>query len=141
MRVAFATEGAEGPLRDALAVEAGRFGLDWTLVDPARAKRVILMVSKFDHCLGDLLYRHRIGELPMDPVAIVSNHPAEALNLTVGEGVPYHHLPVTKATKAAQEAQVRALVEETGAELVVLARYMQILSDEMPTSLDNCCSS
>ena len=102
-------------------------------------RKVLILVSRFDHCLGDLLYRMRIGELPMECVGIVSNHPSEALNLTLHHGLPYHHLPVGKDTKSAQEAQVRALIEETGAELIVLARYMQILSDEMSAYLSGRC--
>jgi formyltetrahydrofolate deformylase len=100
---------------------------------------VLLLVSKFDHCLTDLIYRYRIGELPMDVVGIVSNHPREALNGALGEDIPFHHLPITKDTKPQQEAQIRAIVEETGAELVVLARYMQILSDEMSAFLSGRC--
>jgi len=98
-----------------------------------------LMVSKFDHCLGDLLYRQRIGELPMDVVGIICNHPREALKISLVGDVPFHYLPVTKDTKAAQEAQIKAIVTETGADLVVLARYMQILSDDMASFLSGRC--
>jgi formyltetrahydrofolate deformylase len=100
---------------------------------------VLILVSKFDHCLADLLYRQRIGEMPMDLVAVAGNHPASALSVRLPEDVPYHHLPITKETKPQQEAEIRALVEETGAELVVLARYMQILSDEMSAWLSGRC--
>ncbi len=82
----------------------------------------------------------RIGELNMEAVGIIGNHPREALNLTLMEGIPYHHLPVTKETKAAQEAEVRRIVEESGAELVVLARYMQVLSDELSAFLPAAAS-
>src|SRR3569832_945140 len=99
----------------------------------------MLNVSKFDHCLGDLLYRHRIGELEMDIVGIISNHPREALNLTLIGDIPYHHLPVTKDSKPEQEARIKALVDESGAELVVLARYMQILSDDLAHFLSGRC--
>ena len=139
MRVAFTSDGATDPLEASLTGEQGRLGIDWRLERADRRKRVLLLVSKFDHCLGDLLYRHRIGELNMEPVGIVSNHPADALNLTVSEGIPHHHLPITKDTKAAQEAQIRQIVEDTGAELIVLARYMQILSDEMSAFLSGRC--
>ena len=139
MRVAFTMTGGTKPLESSLTGEEGRLGLNWKLEEAERKKRVLLLVSKFDHCLGDLLYRHRIGELNMEPVGIVSNHPESALNLTVQEGVPYHHLPVTKDTKDSQEAQIREVVESTGAELVVLARYMQILSDEMSKYLSGRC--
>jgi len=79
---------------------ANEHGMDWTLRDAAERRRVLLLVSKFDHCLGDLLYRHRIGELPMDVVGIVSNHPMASLNTTMIGDIPYHHLPVTRDTKA-----------------------------------------
>ena len=130
MRIAFDPLSATADaLRAAFLPLAGELGMEWKLVRRDRRRRVLIMVSKFDHCLADLLYRWRIGELPIDPVAIVSNHPREAISHThIGE-VPFHYLPVTAATKAAQEAKVRAVAEDSGAELVVLARYMQILSD------------
>lgn len=102
-------------------------------------RRALLLVSKFDHCLGDLLYRTRIGELKMEVAGIVSNHPRAALNLTLIDDIPYHHLPVSRDTKAAQEARIRQLVTASGADLVVLARYMQILSDEMSAFLAGRC--
>jgi formyltetrahydrofolate deformylase len=109
-------------------------------IRPVSARRkVILMVSKFDHCLGDLLYRHRIGELPMDVVGIICNHPQDALKISLVGDVPFHYLPVTKDTKAAQEAQIKAIITATGADLVVLARYMQILSDDMASFLSGRC--
>jgi len=113
--------------------------LDWKLTDRRVKKRVLLMVSKFDHCLGDLLYRLRIGELDMTVVGIVSNHPKSALNLKNFGDIPYHHLPITKETKSQQEAQIRALIEETETELVVLARYMQILSNDFAEYLTGRC--
>lgn len=113
--------------------------LDWKLTDRRIKKRVLIMVSKFDHCLGDLLYRMRIGELNMTVVGIVSNHPKSALNLKNFGDIPYHHLPITKETKPQQEAQIRELIEETGTELVVLARYMQILSNEFAGFLSGRC--
>ncbi|WP_260924733.1 formyltetrahydrofolate deformylase [Novosphingobium sp. 9] len=140
MRVAFATGSAEREaIRSGFTAVADAYGMDWSMLGRDRPRRVLLMVSKFDHCLVDLLYRRRIGEFAMDVVGVVSNHPREALgDLSLGN-IPFHHLPVTKDTKAAQEAQVRALVDETGAELVVLARYMQILSDEMAAFLSGRC--
>ena len=102
-------------------------------------RRVLLLVSKFDHCLADLLYRWRIGELAMDVVGVASNHPLATFGgLDLG-GAPFHHLPVTPATKPQQEAQIKALVEATGAELVVLARYMQVLSDDLAAFLSGRC--
>lgn len=140
MRVAF-DPGAAGrdELRTDFTALADAFGMQWKLVRRDRPRRVLLMVSKFDHCLADLLYRWRIGELPMDPVAIVSNHPRKAISHThIGE-IPFYHLPVTAETKAAQEAQVRAIAEETQAELIILARYMQILSDEQAAHFAGRC--
>ena len=126
-------------LRDAFADIAARHGMDWRLRAAGDRQRVLLLVSKFDHCLGDLLYRVRIGELKMDVVGIVSNHPRSALHISMIGDLPYHHLPVTAATKPAQEAQIKAIVEDTGADLIVLARYMQILSDDMAGYLSGRC--
>src|SRR5258707_8306512 len=107
---------------------ADRFGMDWPMRERANRRRVMLLVSKSDHCLVDILYRWRTGELDMIPTAIVSNHPRESYgNLDFG-GIPFHHLPVTKETKSAQENAIWQLVGETKTDLVVLARYMQILS-------------
>lgn len=114
-------------------------GMRWKIRRNARPTKVLILVSKLDHCLGDLLYRRRIGELAMDVVGIVGNHPKDALTISLSGGIPYHHLPITRDTKPQQEAQIRAVVEETGAELVVLARYMQILSDEMSAYLSGRC--
>ncbi|MDR5783847.1 formyltetrahydrofolate deformylase [Caballeronia sp. LZ065] len=114
-------------------------GMQWKLRRKAAPVKVLFLVSKLDHCLGDLLYRRRIGELAMDVVGIVGNHPREAVTISLSSGVPYHHLPVTRDTKPQQEAQIRGIVEETGAELVVLARYMQVLSDRMAGFLAGRC--
>ena len=141
MRVEFALVGGEGidALRAGFAATARAHGLDWALRPTAVRKRVLLLVSKFDHCLADLLYRWRTGELAIDPVGIVSNHPrATYAHLDFG-AIPFHHLPTAPGEKARQEAQVRAIVEETGADLVVLARYMQILSDGMAGWLSGRC--
>ncbi len=118
---------------------APRHGMNWRITPVGARKKVLLMVSKFDHCLGDLLYRERIGELDMDIVGIVSNHPKDALKLAMLDDIPFHYLPVPKDNKAAQEAEVKRIVNETGAELVVLARYMQILSDDMAAFLSGRC--
>ncbi|KQM64000.1 MULTISPECIES: formyltetrahydrofolate deformylase [unclassified Sphingomonas] len=141
MRVAF-TPGEAGSiaaLRTGFTSVADAAAMQWSLRDQATPKRVLLMVSKWDHCLIDLLYRTRLGELPMEVAAIVSNHPRDALHTALIDGIPFHHLPVTRETKAAQEAQVKRLVEATGAELVVLARYMQILSDDLAAFLSGRC--
>jgi formyltetrahydrofolate deformylase len=132
MRVVFDPAGAaaEG-LRADFAALADEFGMDWKMAREDRPRRTIIMVSKFDHCLVDLLYRWRTGELAIDPVAIVSNHPREAaIRVDIGD-IPFHHLPVTPETKPEAEAQFRALAEATDAELVVLARYMQVFSDDL----------
>ncbi len=99
----------------------------------------MLLVSKSDHCLADILYRWRTGELEMIPTAIVSNHPRETYsNLDFGD-IPFHYLPVTKGTRREQETAVWDLVKQTKTDLVVLARYMQILSDEMSAKLSGRC--
>jgi formyltetrahydrofolate deformylase len=140
MRVLFDMDaGALSALRERCAGVVAAFGMEWTLRPQAERKRVLLMVSKFDHCLGDLLYRLRIGELEMDVVGIISNHPREALAVSMIGDLPFHHLPVSKENKPAQEARIKAIVEETKADLVVLARYMQILSDELAGFLAGRC--
>lgn len=140
MRVEFACAAASAAgLRDGFAAIAAEYGLNWTLRDKAEPRKVLLLVSKFDHCLSDLLYRQRIGELAMEVVGIVGNHPRTALSTDLLDATPYHHLPVSAETKAQQEAQIRTLVEQTGTDLVVLARYMQILSDEMSAWLAGRC--
>jgi formyltetrahydrofolate deformylase len=126
-------------LQTGFAAIADRFKMDWRMRDRATRQRVMLLVSKSDHCLADILYRWRTGELEMIPTAIVSNHPRETYsNLDFGE-IPFYHLPVTKETKREQEMAIGNLVGETRTDLVVLARYMQILSDEMTAKLSGRC--
>jgi formyltetrahydrofolate deformylase len=126
-------------LRAGLAAIADLFGMTWSLRDTTRLQRVMLMVSKFDHCLADILYRWRMGELPMEISAVVANHPREAYrHIDLGD-IPFHYLPVTKETKPAQEAAIWKLVQETGTDLVVLARYMQVLSDDLAAKLAGRC--
>jgi formyltetrahydrofolate deformylase len=129
----------ESALREVFAPIGQKYRMRWKFRQRGKRQRVLLLVSKFDHCLGDLLYRLRIGEMPMDVVGIVSNHPKGALNLTLLGDIPYHHLSVTAATKLQQESQIKRLVEDTQTELIVLARYMQILSDDMSAYLSNRC--
>jgi formyltetrahydrofolate deformylase len=118
---------------------AERFSMDWQMRDRAGQRRVMLLVSKFDHCLVDILYRWRTRDLSMIPTAIVSNHPRETYaGLDFGD-IPFHHMPVTRDTKRDQEQAILKLVDETKTDLVVLARYMQILSDEMSASLSGRC--
>ncbi len=114
---------------------AHKFDMEWEIFDTATPLKVMIMVSKFDHCLNDLLYRYRIGALPMEVTAIVSNHP-DAQPQADAAGIPYHHIPVTKDTKPEAEARLLDLVETTGTDVVVLARYMQVLSDELCRRLD-----
>ena len=140
MRVEFDPgEASREMIRTEFAPIAAEHAMDWKLALRDRPRRVLIMVSKFDHCLADLLYRWRIGELPMEPVAIISNHPRAAIEHTHLGDIPFHHLPVTSGEKSAQEAEVRAIAEESGAELVVLARYMQILSDEQAAHFSGRC--
>lgn len=129
---------AEG-LKAAFAKLGDSHSMNWS-IRPANAKRrVLMLVSKFDHCLGDLLYRVRIGELGMDVVGIICNHPLDTLDEAMIGNIPCHYLPVTKDTKQDQEAAIKNIVEATGAELVVLARYMQILSDDIAAFLSGRC--
>ena len=104
--------------------------MEWQIHDTRDRARVLIMVSNYDHCLEDLLYRHRIGELAMDITAIVSNH-VTLQPVAAQHRIPFFHLPVTAATKSQQEQKLLELIESTQTDLVVLARYMQILSDEM----------
>jgi formyltetrahydrofolate deformylase len=126
-------------LQTRFAALAADYDMDWQLRNSAQKRRVLLLVSKFDHCLVDLLYRVRMGELNMEVVGIVSNHPHDVLNVPLMGTIPYHYFPVTKDSKAAQEAQIKAVVEQTRTELIVLARYMQILSDDMSHYVSGRC--
>jgi formyltetrahydrofolate deformylase len=136
MRLAFAApEGAgRDALERALKSPIERFSMKTTLVEEARKKRIIIMVSKFDHTLLHLLYQIRVGWLDAEVAAVISNHDA-ARKIAEDASIPFHLLPVTPNTKAQQEEQVMAIVKETGADLVVLARYMQVLSDNLSTRL------
>ncbi|MBX9711744.1 MAG: formyltetrahydrofolate deformylase [Xanthobacteraceae bacterium] len=126
-------------LRAGFAAIAQPFAMNWQLRDRATRHRVLLMVSKFDHCLVDILYRWRHDELPMIPTAIVSNHPRETYKGVEFGDIPFHYLPVTRDTKSEQENAVWKLIEETKTDLVVLARYMQVLSDEFAGKLSGRC--
>ena len=104
--------------------------MQWELFSSSQPPKVLIMVSKFDHCLVDLLYRHHKGELHMEITAVVSNH-LDLRHMAEREGIRFIYLPVNKDNKAQQEAELMKIVEETGTDLVVLARYMQILSDDL----------
>ncbi|MFD5424297.1 formyltetrahydrofolate deformylase [Streptomyces sp. NPDC127084] len=132
MRVHFA---AETPvtvekLRASFAAVGDSFQMDWEIHRADERMRVVLMVSKFGHCLNDLLFRSRIGALPVDIAAVVSNH-TDFAELVASYDIPFRHVPVTRDTKAAAEAELLELVRSEGVELVVLARYMQVLSDDL----------
>ncbi|GAA2371262.1 formyltetrahydrofolate deformylase [Streptomyces sparsogenes] len=117
-------------LRASFAAVGESFHMDWQIHPAGEKMRVVLMVSKFGHCLNDLLFRSRIGALPVEIAAVVSNH-TDFEELVGSYGVPFRHIPVTKDTKAQAEAELLELVEEEKVELVVLARYMQVLSDDL----------
>ena len=139
MRVHFETpeSGAAGDgerLSGEFSPVAERFGMEWRLRPAGEKTRVLIMVSKFGHCLNDLLFRARIGELPVEVVAVVSNH-EDHRGLVEWHGIPFHHIPVTAETKPEAEAKLLSLVDGYGVELVVLARYMQVLSDALATRM------
>jgi len=113
---------------------ATRFNMDWKIRDRNRKQRVIIMVSQFGHCLNDLMHRYRAGTLPIEIPAVISNH-NDMRAMVEWHGIPYYHLPVTKDTKPQQEREVWKLIETHEADLVVLARYMQILSPELSQKL------
>ncbi|MFB9579297.1 formyltetrahydrofolate deformylase [Streptomyces yanii] len=117
-------------LRASFAAIGDSFRMDWQIHRSSDRMRVVLMVSKFGHCLNDLLFRSSIGALPIDIAAVVSNH-TDFAELAASYDVPFRHIPVTKETKAEAEAQLLQLVREENVELVVLARYMQVLSDDL----------
>jgi len=126
-------------LRDAFADLAAAYGMTWSLRPTARRKRVMLLVSRFDHCLADLLYRWRSDELKMDVVGVIANYPRESYDNIDFGAIPFHHLPVEKETKMEQEAQVWRLIHAAETDVVVLARYMQILSDGLVAKLKGRC--
>ncbi|MFJ2146983.1 formyltetrahydrofolate deformylase [Glutamicibacter sp. NPDC087661] len=137
LRVDFAGEGQADLLeqmRAEFAEVAQQFEMDWQLRERGQKTKVLIMVSKFDHCLNDLLFRARTGELPIEIVAVVSNHP-DSRSLVEWHGIPYYHVPISKETKPQAEAELLSLIAKHEAELVVLARYMQVLSDELSREL------
>ena len=130
MRVGFACDLARDALQAQIGSFAEGFKMGWSLHASAEPVRTVIMVSKEGHCLNDLLFRWKSGLLPVDIRAIVSNH-RDFYQLAASYNVPFHHIPVTGATKAQAEARAFEVIENEGAELVVLARYMQILSDDL----------
>ncbi|AWZ04952.1 MULTISPECIES: formyltetrahydrofolate deformylase [unclassified Streptomyces] len=132
MRVHFAADEpvTVDKLRASFAAIGDSFRMDWQIHRSDERMRIVLMVSKFGHCLNDLLFRFRIGALHVDIAAVVSNH-TDFEELVGSYGVPFVHIPVTRDTKAAAEAELLELVRAEDVELVVLARYMQVLSDNL----------
>ncbi|PWV62439.1 formyltetrahydrofolate deformylase [Plasticicumulans acidivorans] len=117
-------------LRAAFAPIGERFAMDWHIFDTAVKPRLVIMVSKFGHCLNDLLYRYRVGALNVEIPAVISNH-RDFYQLAASYNVPFHYLPMIGGDKAVQESRVLEIIEHEQADLVVLARYMQILSDDL----------
>lgn len=132
MRIAFVTEAAAdaADLREAFGPVAEAYAMQFELWSAAAPYRTLIMVSKHLHCLNDLLFRASTGALQVEIPAIVSNHP-DAGALARSYGIEFHHVPVTPATKAEAEERLLQLVDDTGTHLVVLARYMQVLSDDL----------
>lgn len=141
MRVRFALSAAGNveTLKTAFAEVAEELSIAWTMRSVSERQRVMILVSKFDHCLADLLYRWRSGEIAMDIVGLIANHPRDTYTHLDLDGIPFHYLPITKATKMEQEAQVWELIRTANTDLVVLARYMQILSDGLCAKLAGRC--
>jgi formyltetrahydrofolate deformylase len=126
-------------LRETFKTIAAGLAMRWSMRPVDQLKRVVLMVSRFDHCLVDLLYRWRSGELTMDPVAIIANYPRKTYaHIDFGD-IPFHYLPIAKQTKMEQEAEACEVIKSANADLVVLARYMQILSDGFAAKLQGRC--
>ena len=137
MRIRFSVEiggaRAEG-WRELFAPVAATYGMEWSIRDAATPYRAIVMVSRFGHCLNDLLFRWRSGALNLDIPAVVSNH-RDLEPLVTSYGIPFHHVPVTAETKPEAEEALRRIVGEHDVDLVVLARYMQVLSDDLTRDL------
>lgn len=126
-------------LRERFGAVADAFGMEWFMRPVSQPLRVLILVSRFDHCLADILYRWRIGELNMTIAGVVSNYPRETYQHHDFDGIAFDYLPVTPDTKVEQEAQLWRIVEERQVDLVILARYMQILSPELAARLAGRC--
>ena len=136
MRVSFSATGLDlAQLRRDFAAVAERFAMQWEIHDMAVKPRALIMVSRFGHCLNDLLYRWRSGALPLDIAAIVSNH-RDWYQLAAAHDIPYHHLPVTPADKPKRERQLLDIFGEERCDLLILARYMQVLSPQLCAELE-----
>ncbi|WP_025897016.1 formyltetrahydrofolate deformylase [Sneathiella glossodoripedis] len=141
MRLAFNFLGDDhfDQIKNGFSDIANTHGMDYHLRSPKEKKRVLILVSKFDHCLVDLLYRYRTGELPMELVGVAGNHPIEVLNKVDLQGIPYTHLPISEETKSEQETRLKELITKNDVDLIILARYMQILSDDMSEFVSGRC--
>ncbi|MCI0142472.1 formyltetrahydrofolate deformylase [Arthrobacter bambusae] len=135
MRVEATTSSTEAELSSALAPVAQAFGMKWQINPVGQKVRTLILGSKDAHCLNDLLFQQRTGTLPIEVPAIVSNH-RDLEGLAEFYGIPFHHIPVTPDTKPRAEAKLLELIHEHGIELTVLARYMQVLSNELCTELN-----
>ena len=141
MRAVFRRQENSPPIEkmaEAFAEVSDKFDMSWKFHNPALAVKTLLLVSKYDHCLDDLLYSRRKGEFNIEVTAVVSNH-QDLRPMVEREGIRFIHLPVTKDTKAQQESRLLEIIEETESELVVLARYMQILSNDLTRKLSGRC--
>ncbi len=135
MRVRFASPAPHQTLCAAVRELAPTFGLNWRLAESHRRMPTVILVSKLGHCLNDLLFRTRTGTLPIDIRAVISNHD-DFRTQVENEGIPFHHVPVSAATRDTAEKRQLDIIEQSGAELIVLARYMQILSDSLCRQLE-----
>jgi len=131
MRVAFVPESgiSLNDLETAFATVADKHDMQWQMTQQSKPMRTLIMVSKFGHCLNDIVFRHEVKSLPIDIRMVVSNH-LTFEKFSTDNGLPYHHIPVTAETKAEAEQRLIDLIESEGIELIILARYMQVLSDE-----------
>ena len=142
MRVEFndaAVEADAAALSAHFAAIGKELGMDWSMRPVHVLKKVALLVSRFDHCLADIIYRWRSGELPMEVVAIIANYPRETYEHVDFDGIPFHYLPVTRQIKMEQEIRIWEIVRDAKADIVVLARYMQVLSDGLVAKLSGRC--
>lgn len=128
MRVVFETKNVES-FKKCFEDVSKDFSIRWNVRDLTAKTKTLIMVSKFDHCLNDLLYKWRTGILPIDITAVISNH-EDTQELVAHHGLVFHHCPITQQTKEKQEQQVRDIIDSTQSELIVMARYMQILTEE-----------
>lgn len=137
IRACFRTDGGfdEEKFRTLFALRADKFDMKWELQSQNHKPKVIILVSKFDHCLNDLLYNYKLGQLKIEIPAIISNHP-NLEPLANWYQIPYYHLPISAETKPQQEQKLWQIIQDNNAELVVLARYMQVLSSELCQKLE-----